>query len=60
LFEYVGLPHLIEENFKINTLKTFFGMNNRIKEREKIETKNTLETYKTFCVSRGTQKYHFC
>ena len=57
LFEHVGLPHLIEENFKINTFKTFFGMNDRIKGHEKIETKNTLETYKTFCVSRGAQTY---
>ena len=32
-------------------------MNNTIKEREIIETKTTLETYKTFFVSRGTQKY---
>ena len=35
----------------------FFGMNNEIKEREIIETKTTLETYKTFFVSRGTKKY---
>jgi hypothetical protein len=28
-------------------------MNNTIKEREIIETKTTLETYKTFFVSRG-------
>ena len=32
-------------------------MNNTIKEREIIETKTTLETYKTFFVSRGSQKY---
>ena len=32
-------------------------MNDKIKEREIIETKTTLETYKTFFVSRGSQKY---
>ena len=32
-------------------------MNNEIKEREIIETKTTLDTYKTFYVSRGAQKY---
>jgi predicted rRNA methylase YqxC with S4 and FtsJ domains len=32
-------------------------MNDKIKEREIIETKTTLETYKTFFVSRGTLKY---
>ena len=56
LFEDVGLPHLIEGNFKINTLNRFFGMNDKIKEREIIETKPTLEIYKTFlCKSRGTK-----
>jgi hypothetical protein len=35
----------------------FFGMNNKIKEREIIETKTTLDTYKTFFVSQGEQKY---
>jgi hypothetical protein len=57
LFGDVGLHHFIEGNFKINTFNRFFGMNNTIKEREIIETKTTLETYKTFLVSRGTQKY---
>jgi hypothetical protein len=34
-------------------------MNNKIKEREIIETKATfiIETYKTFFVNRGTHKY---
>jgi hypothetical protein len=32
-------------------------MNDKIKEREIIETKTTLETYKTFFVSRGSHKY---
>jgi hypothetical protein len=57
LFEDVGLDHFIEGNFNINTYNRFLGMNNKIKEREIIETKTTLETYKTFFVSRGTQKY---
>ena len=57
LFEDVGLVHFIEENFSINTFNRFFGMNNKIKEREIIETKTTLVTYKTYFVSRGTQKY---
>ena len=39
LFEDVGLDHFIEGNFKINTFNRFFGMNNKIKEREIIETK---------------------
>jgi hypothetical protein len=53
LFQDVGLDHFIEGNFKINTFNRFFGMNNTIKERSIIETKTTLETYKTFFVSRG-------
>jgi hypothetical protein len=57
LFEDVGLDHFIEGNFNINTFNRFFGMNNKIKEREIIETKTTLVTYKTFFVSRGTLKY---
>jgi len=32
-------------------------MNNKIKEHEIIETKTTLDTYKTFFVSQGEQKY---
>ena len=35
----------------------FFGINNKITECEIIETKTTLETYKIFFVSRGTQTY---
>jgi hypothetical protein len=35
----------------------FFGMNNEIKEREIIETKTTLETYKTFFVSHWSLVY---
>ena len=57
LFEGVGLDHFIKGNFNINTFNKFFGMNNKMKEREIIERKTTLETYKTFFVSRGTQKY---
>ena len=59
LFEDVSLDHFIEGNFKINTFNRFFGMNNKIKEREIIETKATfiIETYKTFFVNRGTHKY---
>ena len=57
MFEDVGLDHFIEGNFNINTFNRFFGMNNKIKEREIIETKTTLVTYKTFFVSRGTLKY---
>ena len=34
----------------------FFGINNKIKEREIIETKTTLETYKTFFVGQGAQQ----
>jgi hypothetical protein len=37
--------------------KKFFGMNNKIKEREIIEAKTTLEIYKTFFVSQEAQKY---
>jgi hypothetical protein len=49
---------LLEDfNFNINTFNRFFGMNNIIREREIIETKTTLVTYKKFFVSRGTQKY---
>ena len=45
--------------FNITTCMSnkFFGMNNKIKEREIIETKTTLDTYKTFFVSQGEQKY---
>ena len=59
LFEDVGLDHFIEGHFQINTFNRFFGMNNKIKEREIIETKTTfiIETYKTFFVNRGTHKY---
>ena len=57
MFEDVGLEHFIVGNFNINTFNKFFGMNDKIKEREIIETKTTLVTYKTFLVSRGTQKY---
>ena len=41
LFEDVGLEHFIVGNFNINTFNRFFGMNNKIKEREIIETKTT-------------------
>jgi hypothetical protein len=57
LFEDVSLDHFIEGNFNINMFKKFFGMNNKIKERVIIETKTTLEIYKTFFVSQGAQKY---
>jgi hypothetical protein len=58
LFEDASLDHFIGGNFQINTFNRFFGMNNKIKEREIIETKATfiIETYKTFfCKSRDTQ-----
>jgi hypothetical protein len=51
LFEDVGRDNFTEGNLNINTFNRFFGMNNKIKEREIIETKSTLETYKTFFVS---------
>jgi len=57
LFEDVGLDHFIEENFNISTFNRFFGMNDKINEREIIETKTTLETYKTFFASQRTHKY---
>ena len=57
LFEDVGLDYFIEGNFNINTFNRFFVMNNKIKEHEIIETKTTLEIYKTFIVSRGTHTY---
>ena len=47
----------MKEILTINTFNRFFGINNKIKEREIIETKSTLETYKTCFVRRGTQKY---
>ena len=34
LCEDVGLDHFIEGHFKIKTSNKFFGMNNKIKERE--------------------------
>ena len=54
----MGLDHFIDGNFKINTFNKFFGMNNKINEI--METKTTLDTYKTFCVSRegwGAQQH---
>jgi len=42
LFEDVDLDHFIEGNFNINTFNRFFRINNKIKEREIIETKTIL------------------
>jgi len=41
-FEDVDLDHFIEGNFNINTFNRFFRINNKIKEREIIETKTIL------------------
>ena len=41
----------------MRSINRFFGKNNTIKEHEIIETKSTLEAYKTFFVSRGTKEY---
>jgi hypothetical protein len=41
----------------MRSINRFFGTNNKIKEHEIIETKSTLETYKTCFVSRGTKEY---
>jgi hypothetical protein len=51
-----ALDHSIAGNFNINAFNKFFGINNKIKEREIIETKTTLETYKTFFVDQGAQQ----
>ena len=41
----------------MRSINRFFGMNDKINEREIIKTKSTLETYKTFFLSRRAQTY---
>ena len=57
LFEIVGLDHFLSGNCDRNTFNKFFGQINRIKAFENINSKSSLDVYKTFNISQGCQKY---